>query len=149
MKNIDSQLLALLSHGDVNDALECLLRGADVNAKEDDGLDYNTLMITTINGHTRGVELLLNHGVDKEAKNAYGITALIIASEYNHIEIIKMLLEHSANINVHNRLGHSCLYYNESLWKKQEIQELIISKQPHNIKLLDDEIGGLLYLIIF
>ena len=29
----------------------------------------------------------------------------------------------------------------ESLWRNKKIQELIINKQPHNIKFFDDKIG--------
>lgn len=51
-------------------------------------------------GDLKRVQDLLNKGTDVETKNSDGITALMAAAFSNHLEIIKLLLEWKANVNV-------------------------------------------------
>jgi len=50
-------------------------------------------------------------------------------------------LRNNANINTKNDYGVSCLDQLANIWKKENVQELIINKQPHNIKFFDEKIG--------
>jgi len=80
-------------------------------------------------------------GADIEATDDIDNTSLICASFRGRIAIVKLLLEYGANINVYDSDDESCLDYCVKLWRKQEIQELIINKQPQNIKFFDDKVG--------
>lgn len=50
-------------------------------------------------GHIDTVKLLLEQGVDRTKSDHKGITPLVIASQYGHIEIIKLLLDNKAPIH--------------------------------------------------
>ncbi len=51
-------------------------------------------------GDLKRVQDLLNKGADVETKNSDGITPLMAAAFNNHLEIMKLLLEREANVNV-------------------------------------------------
>jgi ankyrin repeat protein/serine/threonine protein kinase len=81
-----------------------LEKGADVNAKNDNG--ETALMWAAKNGHIKIVQHLLEKGADVNAKiesnvwrNGGGLTALIIAAANGHTEIVKLLLEKGADVN--------------------------------------------------
>jgi len=52
---------------------------------------------------------LLNHGANINTKNAYGSTALHIASAHGYTHIVKLLLAYNANINERNNNGATAL----------------------------------------
>ncbi len=52
----------------------------------------------------------INNTID-ELYNSIGSNALLIASEFHHKEIIKILLEHNADVNFKNRLNKTALEY--------------------------------------
>jgi outer membrane protein assembly factor BamB len=51
-------------------------------------------------GDAAAVEDLLARGVDVNAKNAYGATALSFATDKGHLEVVRVLLKHKADVNV-------------------------------------------------
>ena len=51
-------------------------------------------------GDAAKVKELLDKGVDVNTKTQYGATALAYACDKGHIEVVKLLLEHGANVNV-------------------------------------------------
>ena len=68
-------------------------------------------------------------------QNTKFILLLIIILQHNLLIVDKQL-------NVYNCDGKTCLdCYCENVWEKEETQELIINRQPHNIKFFDDKIG--------
>ena len=52
---------------------------------------------------------LRQYVVDVNEKNAYGNSPIILASKHGHLNIVKMLVEKGANINVQNELDGSIL----------------------------------------
>ena len=113
--------------------------GADKEAKDKDG--WTPLIFASANGKTEVVKLLLEYGADKDAKDNTGDNPLRLASWKGRTEVVKILLEYGANINVY-RINKTCLDYSYiNIWIDEYIQELIITGQPINIKLLDDKIG--------
>ena len=53
--------------------------------------------------------LLSSQGVDVNYKNSGGVTALMWASHYGHIEVIKALLQQNANIDIQGYDGWTAL----------------------------------------
>jgi hypothetical protein len=60
------------------------------------------LTLSSFNGHTEIVRLLLEHGADPNMENTNGDTPLLISSNNGHTEISKLLLEHGADPNIEN-----------------------------------------------
>jgi ankyrin repeat protein len=50
-------------------------------------------------GDAKRVSDLLDKGVDVNAKTDYGATALSFAAEKGHLEVVKVLLKHKADVN--------------------------------------------------
>lgn len=70
-------------------------KGADVNATTDAGT--TALMIAALDGQLEIVKALLKNGADVNAKTIpHGDTALNCATEGNHTEVIRILIEHGA-----------------------------------------------------
>ena len=59
---------------------------------------------------------------------------------------MKLLLDKGADINMYDYYGETCLDYQKKKWKYAKVQELIITKQSHNIKFFDDKIGIIPFL---
>jgi serine/threonine-protein phosphatase 6 regulatory ankyrin repeat subunit B len=61
-------------------------------------------------GYTETVQLLIDKGVNVNAKGKYGMTALILASVRGHASIVGLLADRGADINAREtRLGLSAL----------------------------------------
>ncbi|KAI9143598.1 ankyrin repeat-containing domain protein [Paraphysoderma sedebokerense] len=64
------------------------------------------------NGRLEIVKLLIKSGIDVNMKNQYGWTALMLASYYNHLNIVKLLLEHPAiAVDMANEFGFTALMF--------------------------------------
>lgn len=66
-------------------------------------------MLLIEDGDIDGVDDLLNQGVDINAQNKGGQTALVIAARNGATEIVAKLLEHGADIGITNKVPSSYL----------------------------------------
>ena len=78
-------------------ALFCVLAAGPVGAADDPG---DALRRAASAGDLAKVKELLAAGVDVNAANAYGGTALAFAADKGHAAVVDLLLERGANINV-------------------------------------------------
>jgi ankyrin repeat protein len=62
--------------------------------------DENELSLAARRSDTAKVKELLAKGVSANTKFRYGATALAFACDRGHVEIVKLLLEHGAEVNV-------------------------------------------------
>ena len=102
-------LFDLIQNGKINLAIKKIQSGADVNAKNNDGL--TPLHWASSNEHIEIVKLLLEHGADVNAKNDDGYTPLYWASRKGHTEIVNLLLKYGADVNTKDDDGNTPLYY--------------------------------------
>ncbi len=81
--------------------------------------DYGTpLMAATVKGHTKIVDVLLNHEANPDLTDSKGGTAGHYAVMFKNYDIIKLLVAAKADFNIKNNVGKSAmdfvLSYNDS-----------------------------------
>ena len=82
------------------------------------------LVEATLEGNINKVQTLLEEGADVNAKANNGATALHIASEYRHPDIVEILLANGANVNTKTYNGVSALQNAESRGYTEIVQLL-------------------------
>ncbi len=84
--------------GKMDEVNSFLLQGADVNAKDGNGL--TALHRAAISGHKEIVEVLLTHGADVNAGvGVYNITAAEYAMWSDHADIVELLITKGADVS--------------------------------------------------
>ena len=95
---------ALAGKGDIVNYL--LQRGAEIDARSTYGL--TALHAAAYAGDTDIVTLLIAKGSDvNDALNRFKVTPLSLASEENHIETVRVLLKHGADVTATNINGYN------------------------------------------
>ena len=70
------------------------------------------LRIAAANGDLNKVKYLLNQGVDEDAQNKNGMTALMYAAAYGHLNIVKHLVEEDfADVTIKCNTGLQAVHY--------------------------------------
>ena len=109
-KALNKWLIDAASMGDT-DAVEKLVElGADVNARNDQGMTA-LISATRWRGNEEVVDKLIELGADVNAKDIKGDTALMKAAYYNRNKIIEKLIEAGADINAKNKKGYTALHW--------------------------------------
>ncbi|GMH36811.1 hypothetical protein BSKO_04684 [Bryopsis sp. KO-2023] len=85
--------------------------GADVNAKNDEGV--SALYLATQENQLDAVKKLLDGGADIEKGQNFGtgITPLIIAAERGNIDIVRELMSRGANVNAKDKEDTTALHF--------------------------------------
>jgi len=91
--------------GDVATTKRHIEAGADVNLRDD--LDHTALHYAARQGQSEAAELLITNGADVQAINEYGYAPLHLA--INHVEVMRVLLDHGANLNAGDWSGETAL----------------------------------------
>lgn len=86
--------------------------------------EYYMLMASE-KGHKNIVEFLLKRGVNIDAQDRQGETALMCASRYERKDIVKLLLDKGANIEARNNAGWTALM-EASRFEHEDIVELLL-----------------------
>jgi ankyrin repeat protein len=86
--------------GDVANITAALERGADVNGTIAGQDGWTPLMIAAADGHESAARALLAVGGDPNRRNDLGRTALMFASSYGFVDIVRVLLDGGADVNV-------------------------------------------------
>ncbi|TRY85675.1 hypothetical protein DNTS_020371 [Danionella cerebrum] len=83
--------------------LSRVLQSGKVEVDVPDRLDYTPLMMATMKGFNRGVEILVSHGADVNRKNSSGKDRLM--------EVVKQLRGYEASWSSQDRTGCSALHW--------------------------------------
>ena len=83
--------------GNIEAIKQHLAAGADVNAKDDDGI--SPLLLAATWGHKEIVELLIANGADVNAKAVESLTPLHITAGWGHKEIVELFIANGADVN--------------------------------------------------
>ena len=109
--NGNSALMLACRENRKNVALKLLLYGADTSLQNVDG--DTALILASKKNHISAVRSLLFYAkkIDIEKTNKFGKTALMEACGQEHREIIEILLEKGASINIADKKGDTPLLY--------------------------------------
>jgi ankyrin repeat protein len=92
------------------EAVETLVKaGAKAGARDEYGETELTTLLNDSSDQTPIVEPLLQSGVDVNAANNYGLTALIRASRAQPATVLELLIKHGADVNAKSYRGDTAL----------------------------------------
>lgn len=84
------------------------------------------------------LEFLIKNGVNINAKDRVGETALMFASKYGYLEKVKLLIESGADINAKNKYGSTSLIWASSEGHL-EIVKYLVEEMGMNINDKDND----------
>jgi hypothetical protein len=105
--SLDRELLDAARGGDAARVRELLRKGANVNARTENGI--TPLHWAAFWGHVDFVRLLLEHGAEVNAREENGWTPLHVAALTGHAEVARLLLERGADPSIRDRDGRTPL----------------------------------------
>ena len=97
-------LLEIAGNAGPEEVRQLIQGGADVNAKNEDGLTP-LMLAAQYNSNPKALRALIGAGADVNAKNKDGVTPLMFAAIMNTPEVLKVLLEAGADVNAKNKDG--------------------------------------------
>jgi ankyrin repeat protein len=101
------RLIYAAVNGDLPGVQKMLRKGADVNAKHENG--STSLILASQNGHVDVVRELSKSGADVNAKNQFGDTSLTSASRKGDVDMVRELLRRGADVNATGACGYTSL----------------------------------------
>ena len=129
MAEQQNNLYEKCKYGRVEEVREALAAGADPNARG--GLVNNTcLIMAALGNHDRVVELLLSTpGIQVNAKNEYGTTALHLACHSGSLASLALILKSpGVLLNERNNLGDTPIM--RAIWRRQTQAVLQMAAVP-------------------
>ena len=102
-----TMLMAFAMRGRVGLVDDLLIRGAEVDRRDDTGA--TALMYAANAGHEPVVQTLVDWGADVDAADEQGSVALMFAAQSGHVRVIHRLLECGADPTRRGRHGFSAL----------------------------------------
>ncbi len=102
----------------------CIDKGADINARSEDGA-YTVLMLASYYGHKEVMETLINKGADINARSYDGKTALIMGA-YGAAgkDGVEMLIKQGADLGVKSDDGRTAEDWARD-WRREEVAEVL------------------------
>ena len=110
----------------------------------------NSLYLAVQGEHSKAVKALLDNDASVDSmNNPSGITPLFIAAQNGYTEIVKILLEYNANINLHTDIGNKAYYYTPLLLaiengQKEIVKLLLENNALQTVKMKTGEEIGIL-----
>ena len=105
----DFNLINSASKGHINNVLNLLKRGADIDAVTID--EISSLMYAAENGDLEMVKVLIENGANPNLKPYNDVTALISAAKSNYYSVAEYLIANGAEKNAVDEFGVTALHY--------------------------------------
>jgi hypothetical protein len=102
-----SSLMAAAYIGDDGVVADLIERGADLEAKDQDGL--TALMYACNGGQPASTRALVERGADVNAVDNQKSTAIMFAAQHDHVDIVTFLIERGADVNARGEHGLTAL----------------------------------------
>jgi uncharacterized protein len=119
-------LVDAASAGDLAKVKDCLIAGADVNAKNANG--STALMLAAQEGHLAVVQSLLAAKADVNLTAGSGNTALLLAAQEGHGDVVQALIAAGADINAKRGGGVTALMMAAQNGHTAVVQALLAAK---------------------
>ena len=103
-QNVNEQLIHGIQQNKIQDVLNCLQQGADINYI--DGIGYLPVHYAAIYGFHDICQLLLMKGADFSTYLT-GYSPLVFACQYGHVSILSLLISYGGNMNDKDKNGVS------------------------------------------
>ena len=132
--SVNDQLFAAAGRGDSSAIQPLLDKGANIEARNNDGL--TALIVAAVSGQTETVRLLLDKGANIEAKNSNGDTALIFAAYNSRTDVMLLLLEKGADIEAKDNQDDTALLQAACFEAKADVNR---TEKAGMVKLLLDK----------
>ena len=124
-KNGQTALMMASDCGYLNGINMLLRAGADPNVINANG--STCLHFASRHGSSKeALQTIIDHGVNVNATNKKGHTALMMASEFGHLNGIHVLLKAGAQPNITDVYGNTCLHFPVIQGRRIEVLEAII-----------------------
>lgn len=123
-KAANEALFSAIRDADLKAVRALLSKGADTNAKDEDGL--TPLMFAAMYAGADCMETLLAKGADPNAQSNTDVTALMLAIRQQ--EKIRLLLLSGADINARSKEGHTALSLSVGMGASEEVVRLLLDK---------------------
>ncbi len=120
-----SNLHAAALEGDIDECVQLIREGADVNSQDTSGA--NPLHAAAVKGHKDVCELLLSNGADVNAQSNAGYTPLRAAAQVGHEDVCELLIESGADVNAQENSGAIPLHI-AAQEGHEDVCELLVSK---------------------
>lgn len=122
-------LLAAAELGLPKTTCDLILKGADVNSRSQVH-DWTPLLLASMSRpySVDGVQLLLDHGAEVEARNDEGYTALILASQHGAVQVVETLLKNGADIQAARDEEWQTALFEAILSDRTNVAQLLLEK---------------------
>jgi uncharacterized protein len=118
-ERLDEQLRAAAWDNDVRRARRLVVRGADVNAKDE--TEQSAYLIATSEGYLDLLRLTVRSGASINDKDSWNGTGLIRAAERGHGLVVGALLQAGIDRDHVNRIGYQAVH--EAVWLGEDTAE--------------------------
>ena len=123
---MEERLYLSIKHNDIEDFLSYFNENDNKNRIEDKWIDGSTpLILSVIFGNIEMVEYLLENNANIEAKDIFEYTPILWACNKGVNYIIKLLLQHNADINKRNLRGLNGIDLYNKYNKNRKIDYLV------------------------
>ncbi|WP_460219153.1 ankyrin repeat domain-containing protein [Psychroserpens sp. MEBiC05023] len=110
-----------------NDVLKTMLNANPKLGNEKDARGFTPLIFATYFDNEQATIILLEHGVDVDARDGTGNSALIGVCFKGNVPFVERLLNYGADINAKNNLGTTALIF-ATMYNKEGVIKYLIER---------------------